>query len=383
MRSQLEGTHFGGGDGGAGGGSADGSAGGSDGRAGRGSGLGAGGGLAILLLAAALAVAPFYSNTAWAQQAPGANAAQESPMGPGIAIPRETLVLRWQDGRLWVLDLVTVTNAGNTAVSEVQLPLVPGAQGVTFDGDELEIAEDSAWDRRPLAPGESRRYTLQYYVMIFRWPHPLHKPIVHPTAELTVMAMPEEIVVGGLDLERGPAQMVAGQSLDVWASSWLAPGVPWQVIVRPGTHAGPVAGWNGGLLDLPVLAELDRFPGDWLVQRAARNPQGALIVLVVALLVGAGAMISLKKEREKGSGQEPKGQRPISGRSRRGDTPVQKGLDAEIGALVHAVARLDVAFEENSLTERAYRRRRQRLMRRLVRKARSFGADRLDRLFER
>ena len=136
----------------------------------------------------------------------------------------------------------------------------------------MEIAEGAVWDRRPLAPGESRRYTLQYSIFVFRWPHALQKPIVYPTAELLTLAIPEELVVGGLDLERGPAQIIAGQTLETQVSAWLAPGVSWQVIVRPGPLAGPLAGWNEGLLDLPVLAELDRFPGDWLIQRAARNP---------------------------------------------------------------------------------------------------------------
>ena len=122
--------------------------------------------------------------------------------------------------------------------------------------------------------GESRRYTLQYHVTIFRWPYPLQKPVIYPTAELMVMAMPDELAIGGLDLERGPEQVVAGQPLEVRASTWLAPGLMWQVIVRPGPMAGPVAGWNASLLDLPVLAELDRFPGDWLIQRAARHPTG-------------------------------------------------------------------------------------------------------------
>ena len=125
---------------------------GAPGGVGGGPGTGAGRGLAILLLTAALVGSTFFTGPAWAQQATVSPAAQEGPMGPGVAIPRETLVLRWQDGRLWVLDLVTVTNVGDDVVSEVQLPLAPGAEGVTFDGDELEVVEDAAWDRRPLAP---------------------------------------------------------------------------------------------------------------------------------------------------------------------------------------------------------------------------------------
>lgn len=342
---------------------------------------GAGRVLGILLLAGALAGAVAVgSQPGWAQPASAPSGQEilpaESPMGPGVAIPRETLVLRLQDGRLWVLDLVTVTNAGSDVVSDVQLPLAPGAEGLTVEGDhpDLEIAEGAVWDRRPLAPGESRRYTLQYSIFVFRWPHALQKPIVYPTAELLTLAIPEELVVGGLDLERGPAQIIAGQTLETQVSAWLAPGVSWQVIVRPGPLAGPLAGWNEGLLDLPVLAELDRFPGDWLIQRAARNPQATAVVLAVAALLSVGAALSLRKDRAKGSGAAA-GESLKKGK---GDS----GAEAELASLARAVARLDLAFQQRALAERTYRRRRRALMRRLEEKVRASGAQGLEKLLD-
>src|SRR5690606_41332732 len=103
-------------------------------------------------------------------------------------------------------------------------------------------------------------------------------------------------------LAKGPTQEMAGQARDVWMGRWLSAGALRQATVRPGPQAGPVAGWNPAVLELPVLAALDRFPGDWLIQRAARNPKGALGALALLLLAALGALASLKKEREKARG---------------------------------------------------------------------------------
>lgn len=337
--------------------------------------VGRGSGFATLLLAVALTGAAAVSGPAAAS-----TTAEESPMGPGLVIPRETLVVRWQDGRLWLLDLVTVTNAGEEAVSEVRLPLPPGAAGITAEGGELEIADGGARDPRPVAPGETRRYTLQYYLIPMRWPHPLQREIQYPTAELLVMAMPGELIVGGLDLERGQAQEIAGQRLDVWASAWLSAGTLWQAVVRPGPQAGAVAGWNPAVLDLPVLAELDRFPGDWLVQRAAKNPRGALAIVALLAFAGAGAMYSLKKERANERGSEAsKSEAPGEPGSQ--ERAVGEAI-ATVEALVREIARLDVAYEERALSQRAYFRRRKKLMRQLVNEARALGPEQLDELFQ-
>ena len=293
----------------------------------------------------------------------GAGAGDEvGESGGSPVISRETLVLRWQDELLWVLDLVTITNVGDAAVPQVQLPLAPGASEVAFGDEALELSDGSAWDRRPLAPGELRRYTLQYALEVTRWPHPLQREIVYPTVELYVMAVPGELVAGGLDLEQGPVELVAGQALDVWASHLIAPGTLWQVIVRPGNLAGPVVGWNPDLLGLPVLGVLDRFPGDWLVQWYMRQPQSAAAALgLVALLVGAMVGYYLWWKRREHGGKELAGGADLAGR-------------------VRAVARLDVAYAQGAIGEGAYQRRRRRLMRRLVRQVQQADLDRLEKL---
>lgn len=333
-------------------------------------------GLVALLLAVGLAAGLVGGGSALAAALPGQEAMDE-----GLVIPRETLVLRWQDGRLWVLDLVTATNAGSETLSEVRLPLAQGAAGVSVEGGELEVADGAVWDRAPVSPGETRRYTLQYYVIPFRWPYPLQREIVYPTAELLVMAMPGELAVGGLDLEQGPPQEIAGQTLDVWMSRWLPAGTLWQATVRPGAHAGPVAGWNPAVLELPVLAALDRFPGDWLIQRAARNPKGALGALALLFLAALGALFSLKKEREKARGNRAL-KEGAEGQPGASQSRVSRPLET-VEALVREIARLDVASQDGALSRRTYARRRRRLVERLVSEARALEPELLERLFQR
>ncbi len=314
-------------------------------------------GLMVLVLAAALAVG---LGPAASAQAPGAPAGSGEP---AVYVPRETLVLRWQDGRLWALDLIALANAGDGPAPGVELPLAAGAASVTWEDQPLELADGVVRDPRPLAPGETRRYALQYQVAVARWPHPLRKEIVYPTAELVVMAVPGELVAGGVDLEPGPVEVVAGQPLETQVSRLLSPGTTWQVTVRPGSLAGAVAGWNPAVLELPVLGSLDRFPGDWLVQWFVRDPRGASLALGAVLLAAAAAAGYGAWWERKGPGAE-------SG----------AGGARDLLREVREVARLDLARAQGALGEGAYRRRRKKLMRRLVHKARRAGPGQLDAL---
>ncbi len=91
-------------------------------------------GLVALLLAVGLAAGLVGGGSAL-----GCRFSRAGGDGRGTCDSRETLVLRWQDGRLWVLDLVTATNAGSETLSEVRLPLAQGAAGVSVEGGELEV----------------------------------------------------------------------------------------------------------------------------------------------------------------------------------------------------------------------------------------------------
>src|SRR5690606_18645551 len=100
-------------------------------------------------------------------QAPGAPAGSGEP---AVYVPRETLVLRWQDGRLWALDLIALANAGDGPAPGVELPLAAGAASVTWEDQPLELADGVVRDPRPLAPGATRRHAPQDQLAGPRWP---------------------------------------------------------------------------------------------------------------------------------------------------------------------------------------------------------------------
>lgn len=281
-----------------------------------------------------------------------------SVMGVNVVIPQDTMVLQWDNGFLSVLNLVNVTHIGEEVVDAVHLPVPQGAIMTQFEPETLEFVDGHMVDRTPVSPGEERRYMLQYRVRVSTWPFGLSREVVYPTADLTVMSVPEDFVVSGVDLIPTGVQEIAGQRFTLHTGAWLEPGVLWQATIKPGERLSAVGGWDRTYGELPLLAELDRFPGDWIIQRAMKNPAVSAVVLGLAVALGV-----IARRRAQAFSQ-----------SQRSDASKQELLEG----LIRSVARLDLAYEAGGMTTRAYRYRRHKLMTQLAKLGRGVDFKRLE-----
>lgn len=291
------------------------------------------------VLAAALCAFAFGGATVEAQQGPSAAA---SP-AEGLAIPSETLLVQRDGNELVVLDLVTVVNTSSVDAGEVRLPLPRAAVVVSAAPEGLEVVGDplrtEVVDRTPLAAGGERRYTLQYRIPVFRWPFALRRPAAYPTARLLLLTPPEELAVSGIDVVPGPVQELGGQVFQAHESVWIEESATWQAMLRPRP--------DGATTELPILGAADRFPGDRLVGwvRAHPSPSAAA---GAALLLGVAAWIGSKRRRRRAS--------------RRGGAMEPNEAAAALEGLVRAIARLDIAYREGTLSTPVYLRRRGNLL---------------------
>gem|GEM_PF-7407 len=356
------------------------------------------------VLSAALCAAP--------AAAQGALAAEQGapPMDAALAVPSETIVLKLVQGRLAVLDLITVTNISGEPVSEVRLPVAKGATGLgALPGLRAVEGAEELVDSEPLLPGESRRYTLQYEVPAFRWPSGFAREILHPTERLYLLWSPDELEVSGIGLAPGGVEELAGQLLFVAESAWIAPGTVWQAILRPA--AGQSApGWDAGTKSLPVLAAPDQAPGSGIVRALARAPLAAGVLVAALVAAAAWAAWTARTARvpaspaarptsparahgSPGAGDRSDGEERAPGaaaRPERGSGPARRGQAGgerasagrsaggapavdELARIVRSIARLELAYAEGAVSEGLYRRRRARMMELLVLRAKEEG----------
>lgn len=298
------------------------------------------------VLAAGLAVSFVFGG-----MSPKASAQTSVPtnvpmMDEQIVIPGQTMVVRYDSGRLHVFDHIVMRHIGDKVVSEVSLPLPAGAIPLSLEPDNLQIEEGVLVDAVPLSPGETRRYVMQYELRVFNWPYALSRPIVYPTSDLLLLMKQDELDILGVDIEKLGEEMVAGQPLDQYRWAWIAPDTEWHVTLKPGPLLVGIDGSWTEISTLPLLAEIDRFPGDWLVQRAMKYPRGATIIVGLCLLIGAWMRRKTAAfDRDRRAGEQS---------------------DRYIVTLVRTVARLDLAHESGTIGDRIYRRQRKRAMNRLV-----------------
>lgn len=315
-----------------------------------------------------------------------AEATMGMPDGP--AVPRDVMVLRLSEGRLHVLNLVTVTHPGTESVDEIRLTLPPEATAVVVNPDHLILDADAAVDQTPMQPGETRTYSLQYTLLIGRWPYGLRRLIQYPTAELQLLTLLDEVQISGVDLETGGTETVADQSLFAHNSRWLAPGETWHAIVTPGPAAGMVPGWNPSLAQLPVVAEGEVIPGDWLWRSAKQSPLAATVLLLAVAALGvAGWKKAQNMPAQTRSTDGSAASIPTRGANQRGksasiESSLGGSLD-EVESLLRAIARLDLAYREGVMAEGAYRRRRTGLMDRMNQRIAGVDPRELRRLDER
>lgn len=304
--------------------------------------------LALVLAAAlgALGLAPEgAAEDGVAGQAP-APAGVEEAGAALLAVPSETLVVRWEAGELAVLDLVTVVNLSDAPAPEVRLPLPRAALDISTLPEGLEVIGDplsaEVVDRAPLGAGEERRYTLQYRVPVFRWPFALRRQAAYPTARLLLLVQPGQLEAGGIDLLPGPVEELAGQRFQVYESLWIDEGVTWQAMLRP---AG-----GGEAAELPVLGAADRFFGHRLAQWARRQPAAAAgaAAALAAVLVAAAVRRRLRARGRRSA--------------RRVGEMDPASVKAALEGLIRGVARLDIAYREGALATTAYLRRRGNLL---------------------
>lgn len=297
------------------------------------------------LLALALAAALGTIGFAWEAAAQVGDEGTENA-GPILAIPNETLLVRWEEGELAVLDLVTVVNLSGVPAPAVRLPLPRGAVDVSTVPDGLEVEGDplgaDVVDRTPLGAGEERRYTLQYRVPVFRWPFAFRREAAYPTARFVLLVQPGQLEAGGIDVVPGPVEELAGQRFQVYESLWIDAGATWQAMLRPAgseTAAG-----------LPVLGAADRFPGDRLVEWVRRRPEAAAAAAAATAL--ALALLAARRKLEARRGRF----------ARRGGEMKPAEAKAALEGLVRGIARLDIAYREGALSTAAYLRRRGNLL---------------------
>jgi len=281
----------------------------------------------------------------------------EAPMGVAVAIPNETIVLKFAQGRLLLLNLVTVTNISDATVDEVRLPIVAGAVGLETQTLRLVEGADVVVDDQPLRPGETRRYSLQYEIPAVRWPFGLVREVLHPTERLALLTSPEELRVFGIGFGQSGFEEFAGETLLVTNSAWIAPGTVWQAILRPADGALAI-GWDPALQHLPTLATPDQIPGSGIVRALGRLP--AVVWIGFLVLVGVAAFGQWRKGRT----DRPRTQAPEAG--------AHDAL-SEIEGIVRAIARLELAFAEGAVGEGVYRKRRARMMDRLVQRTKEEG----------
>lgn len=294
-------------------------------------------------------------------------------MGATVAVPDEVLVVSIQDGRLAVLNFVNVTHVGDEAAPEVRLA-VP-AQAVVQEVEPARVEPGDGGvlvDSLPMHPGETRRYTLRYELPVFRWPYALQKEILYPTRQLAILVPQEQLEAGAVDLIPVGFEQVAQSTFVVYQSEWIAPDTVWQAVLKPLPGAGVLLGWDPALEQLPVIAEPDRFPGDWLFIAFGRLP-GWLRFLVVGVFAAGGVLLWRWRHRQGArsaglsvlQGTEAKAN-PAKANSVKGNPGTRtRGEDAathDVDALVRTIARLDIAYSEGALPERGYQRRRAALL---------------------
>ena len=304
-------------------------------------------GLALLLSAAVLSAAP---------GAPGA--AQEAQIG----VLSDVHVVSVDGARLSVLNLVTVTHVGAEAVEAVRLAVPENAVLIESLPDGLEPADGGVLlDRRGLAPGESRRYTLRYEMPVVRWPFPLQREVLYPTQQIVLLVDDERLKVSGIDVVRAGSEVVAGAPFAVYQSQWVEAGSLWQAVLKPAPGAGALPGWDPAVDGLGVLAEADSFPGWWLVKGIVELPRAVLAAVAVGLGAAAGAL--WRRERRSAAGA--RGGAAREGGLLAAGAAGKAAAAAEVERLVRSLARLAIAREEGAVSGWAYRRRRALLERRL------------------
>ncbi len=330
--------------------------------------------LSVALLAGMLSLSLPACVSAQAPAVPPVEGGMPSGMGPGVAVTSDVLVVSAIGPRLSVLNFVNLTNVGEEAVGEIHVPIPKGAILQERQPERLAPAEDGTLvDPEALLPDEDRRYTLRYEIPVMRWPYPFLREIEYPTRELTLLGDTQNLNVSGVDVVQAGQESVAGAVFTTFRSEWIAPGTTWQAVFKPTAALGPLPGWDERIDRLDVIAEADRFPGDWLFQQLVGLPgwlQGAVLILV-----GAGSVaVLLRRRAAHGSGETDAAPTAGIGPTRAEGTPAgtSAGSDpsgdsgeTERDALLRAVARLDIAYSEGALPERGYRRRRLALIERL------------------
>lgn len=242
-----------------------------------------------------------------------------------------------------VLHLLTIGNPGIEAVNVVELPVPRQATHIVAENVPLEslwLEATRVADQRPMGPGESRNYVLQYELPVRSVPISLQHNMPYPSDQITLWVDASRFRVTGVGPGEGPRGAPAFRGFSDFEGLtfgvYQMEGVPvvdtWQVVIEPLERRAAMKPLGNNLIHgdpSTFFADIRERLTPWLF------PWGLLVVAVVVIVFVV----------------------------RRRQVPSQSGLAGShaVEELKDAMIDLDMRFRRGELEELAYREMRSNL----------------------
>lgn len=154
------------------------------------------------------------------------------------------LIASQQGPDINVLHLMTIRNVGFDTVQEVELPVPYQATQIVADNVPIEslwLEATRVADQRPIAPGESRNYVLQYIVPVRTVPLALQRNMPYPSDHVTLWLDSSRYRATGVGPGEGPRGALTFRGYETFEGVtfgiYQMEGVPvvdtWQVVIEP------------------------------------------------------------------------------------------------------------------------------------------------------
>jgi hypothetical protein len=175
---------------------------------------------------------------ATASAATGAATASATAMPfAGAAVDAEQIALADASGALQVYDVVQVANPQAQPLSELDLPLLPGAQGVQVqsggDAAGAKVQGDTLLLPVSLAPQAHATVSFSYVLPASRLPLNLVRDVAFPTAQLVVLMRADQLTLQTSSLAAMGTTQINGLPVRQFGAAAIPPGTVLAFTVAP------------------------------------------------------------------------------------------------------------------------------------------------------